>query len=70
MDDNCLPNDFIIPKRKTSNKTPPQQIVCKDCNSDGAFIPFDIGDGFIRCAGCAVDRFMNVPFKDEVLGGN
>lgn len=34
--------------------------VCTDCKKPFD-IPFDNGDGRIRCAACAVDKYMKMP---------
>jgi|GEM_PF-389281 len=40
--------------------------LCVDCGQHGA-IPFDNGDGKVRCAACAVDRYMKMPGAEIVL---
>jgi DNA-directed RNA polymerase subunit RPC12/RpoP len=30
-------------------------------------VPFDNGDGEIRCAACAVDRYMKMPGAEVIL---
>ena len=39
---------------------------CDDCKMQMA-VPFDMGDGKVRCAACAVDRYMKLTGGLEVV---
>ena len=40
--------------------------LCIDCKRPVG-VPFDNGDGEVRCAACAVDRYMKLPGAKVVL---
>ena len=38
------------------------ELLCADCGQI-APVPFDCGDGKVRCAACAVDTYMKRPYR-------
>jgi hypothetical protein len=45
----------------TQQVAPNNELLCDDCKKTFE-VPFDNGDGKVRCAGCATDYYMRQPF--------